>query len=297
MGKEFRKEPKEDPSNAFGFAQTRAVPAQKRVLPGIVVGKELAKTVGLQLGDMVDVVSSDAGGMGPLGPVPRIRAFRVAGVFYSGHYEFDTKYAYVTLKDAQEFLKKEGKLTGVEIRVANTGEVSRVAAALERVVSRGGDGLVVQSWKQIHKNLFSALKLEKIVMFLVLAIIVLVASFSIGCNLIMMVRKKRGEIATLKSMGADNPSIYRVFVIEGLYIGFIGMILGLGVGLGVCLFLKYFGLRLDPEVYYISQLPVQIDALDIFSICAACLGISFAATVYPAWQAAQLHPVEAFRTD
>jgi lipoprotein-releasing system permease protein len=145
--------------------------------------------------------------------------------------------------------------------------------------------------------LFFVFKLEKIVMFLVLAIIILVASFSIGCNLIMVVRKKRQEIATLKSMGADNPSIYRIFVIEGLYIGVIGMLLGLGVGLLLCMFLQFFGLRLDPEIYYISKLPVQIDAGEVAAICGACLAISFAATIYPAWQAAQLHPVEAFRNE
>lgn len=302
LGKDFEQPSAEKSPPSFNFSETPVMPSTEKVLPGIVIGKELAKTVGLRLGDTVDVVSADAGGMGPLGPVPRIRAFRVAGVFFSGHYEFDTKYAYVRMTDAQDFLKQKGKLTGVEIRVTDTKEVSKVAAALKKLVSSEGavdegDELIVQSWQQIHKNLFSALKLEKIVMFLVLAIIVLVASFSIGCNLIMMVRKKRGEIAALKSLGADNPSIYRIFVIEGLYIGFLGMFLGLGLGMGVCLFLKHFGLRLDPEIYYISKLPVQINPLDIFAICLACVGISFAATLYPAWQAAQLHPVEAFRTE
>lgn len=299
LGPEFRKDrpPMKELGDQTGFAEPRFVPAMRKVLPGIVVGKELAKTLGLHLGDTVDVVSSDAGGMGPVGPVPRIQAFRVAGVFYSGHYEFDTKYAYVRLEDAQSFLRKPGLLTGVEIRVGDARKVEDVAAVLSDRLSGQGRGLFVQTWQQIHRNLFSALKLEKIVMFLVLAIIVLVASFSIGCNLIMVVRKKRPEIATLKSMGADNPSIYRVFVIEGLYIGTIGMLLGLGVGMMLCLFLKYFGLRLDPEIYYISKLPVQIDFAEIAAICAACLGISFAATVYPAWQAAQLHPVEAFRDE
>ncbi len=302
LGKDFEKPSAEKSPPSFDFSETPVMPSTEKILPGIVIGKELAKTVGLRLGDTVDVVSADAGGMGPLGPVPRIRAFRVAGVFFSGHYEFDTKYAYVRMTDAQDFLKQKGKLTGVEIRVTDTKKVARVAAVLKKLVSsegvvEEGDELIVQSWQQIHKNLFSALKLEKIVMFLVLAIIVLVASFSIGCNLIMMVRKKRGEIAALKSLGADNPSIYRIFVIEGLYIGFLGMFLGLGLGMGVCLFLKHFGLRLDPEIYYISKLPVQINPLDIFAICLACVGISFAATLYPAWQAAQLHPVEAFRTE
>ena len=302
LGKDFEQPSAERSPPSFDFSDTPVMPSTEKILPGIVIGKELAKTVGLRLGDTVDVVSADAGGMGPLGPVPRIRAFRVAGVFFSGHYEFDTKYAYVRMTDAQDFLKQKGKLTGVEIRVTDTKEVSKVATVLKKLVSSEGavdegDELIVQSWQQIHKNLFSALKLEKIVMFLVLAIIVLVASFSIGCNLIMMVRKKRGEIAALKSLGADNPSIYRIFVIEGLYIGFLGMFLGLGLGMGVCLFLKHFGLRLDPEIYYISKLPVQINPLDIFAICLACVGISFAATLYPAWQAAQLHPVEAFRTE
>lgn len=307
MGDDFKKKPFHD--DTLGFPGTRVTPLEQKVLPGIVVGTELAKTVGLQLGDTVDVVSSDAGSLGPMGPIPRIRSFRVAGIFFSGHYEFDTKYAYVRLLEAQDFLKQEGMITGVEIRVTDIKKVAQVAGALKSLVlldklasydkasSDEDDELVVQSWQQIHKNLFSALKLEKIVMFLVLAIIVLVASFSIGCNLIMMVRKKRGEIATLKSLGADNPSIYRIFVIEGVYIGFLGMLLGLGVGMGACMFLKYFGLRLDPEIYYISRLPVQINPVDIFAICLACVGISFGATLYPAWQAAQLHPVEAFRTE
>ncbi len=307
LGDDFRKKPFVE--DTLGFPGRSVAHTERRVLPGIVVGMELARTVGLRLGDTVDVVSSDGGSLGPMGPIPRIRSFRVAGVFFSGHYEFDTKYAYVRLSEAQDLLKQEGMITGVEIRVTDIKKVSQVVTALKSLVMlnslASGDGetldeddaIVVQSWQQIHKNLFSALKLEKIVMFLVLAIIVLVASFSIGCNLIMMVRKKRGEIATLKSLGAANQSIYRIFVIEGVYIGFLGMVLGLGVGMGACMFLKYFGLRLDPEIYYMSRLPVQINPVDIFAICLACLGISFAATIYPAWQAAQLHPVEAFRTE
>ncbi len=281
-----------------GLAPDGLVGTDLKTYPGIVVGKELAKTIGLRLGQTVDVVTTDTDQVGPLGPVPAVKTFRVAGIFYSGHYEFDSKYAYVLLSEAQAFLGKKGKITGLEIRVSNIHRVKKVAGQLaHRVEGRGRGHLIVLTWREIHKNLFSALELERLTMFLVLAIIVCVASFSIGANLIMVVRKKKGEIATLKAMGADDGMVNRIFVVNGLYVGFIGTGLGLVFGLGICMFIAHGGLALNQDVYYISRLPVNIRFFDILAVCLASLGISFVATVYPAWQAARLHPVEALRDE
>ena len=292
--------PRQDTGAATDFGSQPMPPgflaADQQVYPGMILGRELAKSLGLTLGQTVDAISTANGAMGPMGPVPTVKTFRVAGIFYSGHYEFDSKYAYVLLSEAQNFLGKKGKITGVEIRVSKTNLVDKVAEALRSHLPQKSH-LSVLTWRQVHRSLFSALKLEKLAMFLVLAIIVCVASFSIGANLIMIVRKKRQEIAIIKAMGADDSQVYRIFVIKGLYIGIIGLLLGLGVGLSACAYLAWFGMPLDPDVYYISRLPVHVDWRDVLSIASASLAISFVATVYPAWQAAQLHPVEAFRDE
>jgi len=254
--------PKQDMGSATNLANQPMPPgflaADQRVYPGMILGKELAKSLGLTLGQTVDAISTANGAMGPMGPVPTVKTFRVGGIFYSGHYEFDSEYAYILLREAQDFLAKKGKITGVEIRVSKTNLVNKVAKKLRSNLPPGSH-LSVLTWRQVHQNLFSALKLEKLAMFLVLAIIVCVASFSIGANLIMIVRKKRQEIAIIKAMGADDSQVYRIFVIKGLYIGVIGLLLGLGVGLSACAYLAWFGLPLDPDVYYISRLPVRVD--------------------------------------
>ena len=262
------------------------------VYQGIIIGAELAKNLRLYVGDDVNLVAP-LGGMSPMGPIPRSKPFRVAGIFYSGMYEYDTKMAYVTIPSAQQFLGLGREISGVEVKVKEMEQATALAGLVRDRLK--GKSYQVRDWKQLNANLFSALKLERVVMFIVLTFIVLVASFSIITTLIMVVLEKRREIAALKAMGATDPSVLKIFLYAGLYIGAIGMMVGLFTGLSLCLFLAFVGLPLDPEVYYISELPVRLSAPDILVVALAAVMISFLATIYPSMLAARMRPVDGLR--
>jgi lipoprotein-releasing system permease protein len=263
------------------------------VYQGIIIGAELAKNLRLYVGDDINVVAP-LGGMSPMGPIPKSKPFRVAGIFYSGMYEYDTKFAYVTIAAAQRFLGLGDQISGIEIKTHDIEQATAIAAEVRQRLGQGR-GYQVKDWKEMNVNLFSALKLERVVMFIVLTFIVLVASFSIITTLIMMVMEKRREIAALKSMGATNRSMLKVFLGAGLYIGMIGMLMGLFTGVSFCLFLTFVGIPLDPEVYYISRLPVEMDPGDILLVAFAGVSLSFLATIYPSLRAANLRPVDGLR--
>ncbi|MCC6749602.1 MAG: ABC transporter permease [Deltaproteobacteria bacterium] len=263
------------------------------VYPGIIVGAELAKNLRLYVGDDVNLVSP-LGGMSPAGPIPKARPFRVAGIFYSGMYEYDTKLAYITIPAAQRFLGLEDEVTALELKVANVDSVALLADELRR---RLGSGYEVKDWQQLNRNLFSALKLERVVMFAVLTFIVVVAAFAIIITLTMLVLEKRREIAVLKALGAGHRALLRVFVIAGVYIGLIGMAMGVLEGLTMCTYVAYVGLPLDPEVYYISRLPVRMNPWDIGAVAGAAVTLSLLGTLYPAFLASSLKPVEGLRYD
>jgi lipoprotein-releasing system permease protein len=186
------------------------------------------------------------------------------------------------------------EVTGIEIKLSDMDETDAIVVALSR---RLGPGYRVQDWKEINRNLFSALKLEKIAMFAILANIIVVACLSIILNLIMVVVEKGREIAILKSMGADDFTVMRVFMIEGLIIGGVGTVLGITVGVSACLAVQKFGLPLDPNVYYINKLPVAMDWVAIVLIAVAGIGISVLSTLYPSWVAAKVRPVEGLRSE
>ena len=262
----------------------------KRV-PGILVGTELARNLRIYPGDDVDVACL-ACGMGPTGALPNLRTFRVAGIFKTGMYEFDTKIAYTTIADAQKFLALPGEITGIEIKTTDLNKSDQTADRLRTALGKGFD---VKDWREMNASLFSALKMEKIAMFIVLAFIVLVASFSIISTLIMVAVEKAREIAILKSMGASDLGVVRIFLFQGLYIGAIGLLAGVISGLGACGLLYRFGIALDSEVYYIARLPVHIDVLELLAIAACAVGISCLATIYPAFLAARMRPVEGLR--
>jgi lipoprotein-releasing system permease protein len=207
-------------------------------------------------------------------------------------YEFDSKLAYVSLAEAQKFLGMQGEVTGIEIRTRTPDAAPALAERLSHLL---GPGYEVRSWEELNKGLFMALRLEKLAMFVVLTFIVLVASFSIVSNLIMLVTEKAREVAILKSMGARDGAILRIFIAEGLYIGLIGLGLGLVTGISGCLMLAKWGLPLDPDVYYIQQLPVVMRVGEIAAICLAALGLSCLATLYPAFLASRMRPVEGLR--
>jgi lipoprotein-releasing system permease protein len=267
-------------------------PAARPVLPGILLGEELfAHTLRVYLGSDVDIACPMCG-VGPTGPMPKLKPFRVAGHFYTGMYEFDSKLAYVSLAEAQKFLGMQGEVTGIEIR---TTKPDAAPALADRLAHLLGPGYEVRSWEELNKGLFMALRLEKIAMFVVLTFIALVASFSIISNLIMLVTEKAREIAILKSMGARDGAILRVFIAEGLYIGLLGLGLGLAAGIAGCLMLAKWGLPLDPDVYYIQQLPVVMRGGEIAAISLAALGLCGLATLYPAYLASRMRPVEGLR--
>jgi lipoprotein-releasing system permease protein len=261
-------------------------------MPGIILGQELAKQLGLSLGDPVSVVSP-LGEVSPLGRVPKTRPFRLAGTFESGMFEYDSTIAFISLAQAQSFLAMPGRVTGLEVKTRDIYEADRIAIDIK---TRLGFPYWTKDWMRMNKNLFSALKLEKLVMFIILALIILVAAFNIVSSLIMVVMEKTKDIAVLKSMGATAGSIMKIFVLEGLIIGVVGTTLGLIGGVGLCEILrKYQFIHLPSDVYYISSLPVLMKGLDIVLIVVAAIGITFVATLYPAWQASRLDPVEALR--
>jgi len=260
--------------------------------PGIVIGRELAKSLHVYVGDELTLISP-LGDLGPMGVLPRSRKFRVAAIFYSGMYEYDASHAYVKLEAAQDFFDLKQHVTGIEIKVDDAERVSEIRPAIEAKVAR--DDLRIRDWKELNKNLFSALKLEKIATFIILSLAILVASFCIICTLLLMVTEKSKEIAILKSLGASDNAILKIFMSEGMMIGGIGTIFGVTTGLAATLGLKWFGVRLDPDVYYVDKLPINVDGSEFFLVAMAALLITTIATIYPALAASRLRPVEGIR--
>ena len=264
----------------------------RRVLPGILLGEELYQRIlRVFVGSEVDVACPMCG-VGPVGPMPKLKPFRVAGHFYTGMYEFDSKLAYVSLRDAQKFLGMEGEVTGIEIRTITPEAAIAVASEITR---RLGPTYEVRSWEELNRSLYAALKLEKLAMFIALSFIALVASFSIIANLIMMVTEKAREVAILKSMGARDGAILRIFFAEGLYIGILGLLLGIGAGIAGCIRLRNQGLPLPTEVYYIEKMPVVMRATEIGAVGLAALALCCLATIYPALLASRMRPVDGLR--
>ena len=261
-------------------------------LPGVVLGRELAKTLHVYVGDEITLVSP-VGDLGPMGVLPRARKFRVAAVFYSGMYEYDSSHAYVTLPVAQDFLDRPGIISQIEVKVEREDRSTMIRDRLASALS--DQHLRIRDWKEMNRGLFSALELEKIVTFIILSIAIVVGSFCIICTLLLMVTEKSKEIAILKATGASDVGILHVFMTEGLIIGGIGTVLGVVTGLVLCLGLLWFGVRLDPDVYYVDRLPINVDPIDYLVVAMCSLGITVAATIYPAVAASRLRPVEGIR--
>ena len=276
----------------------------EKVYPGVIIGRELAKSLHVLVSDEVTLLSP-MGELGPMGLMPRTRKFRVAGIFYSGMYEYDATHAYVLLGEAQSFFslkdEKQDHITQIDIRVPDPERVADFRPAVEIAMSSQevdgniGATLRVRDWMEMNKNLFSALKLEKIATFIILSLAIVVACFCIICTLLLMVTEKGKEIAILKALGASDGAIMRIFMFEGVVIGGIGTLFGVGTALAACTGLAWFGVRLDPEVYYIDRLPVNVNAGDYGMVALASLLICTISTIYPAWAASELRPVEGLR--
>ena len=267
---------------------------------GIVIGKEMARNMGIFLYDTITIISP-VGISTPMGMMPRMKKFAVVGIFESGFYEYDSTLAYLSLRNCQDFLQMGDNVTGIDIKVDDIYKADSIA---RRIQSKLGFPFWANNWMQMNKNLFAALKLEKRVMFIILSLIVLVAAFNIISALIMIVMEKSKDIAILKSMGATSRSIMKIFIYQGLIVGVIGTFLGCIAGLSVALNLqkvslfveKIFHFKILPgDVYYLSELPSQVNYGDVIVIIIGTLIVCFLSTIYPSLRASRLDPAEALR--
>jgi len=272
--------------------RAQAKSGEKLQVPGILLGQALAANLGVGKGETLYLISP-RGMMSPIGHMPAMKRFEVTGVFESGFYEYDASLAYVHIQTAQELLKLGDAATGIGLRI---DDIYRSDTVSQQIQEQLGYPYWTTDWKQKNRSFFSALKLEKQAMFIILTLIILVAAFNIASTLIMMVMGKTRDIAILKAMGATNRSIRKIFVFNGVVIGLIGTGLGTLLGIGGCILLKqYKFIELPADVYYFSTLPVQLEILDVVIIVAAAMAICFLSTIYPAYRASRLDPTEALR--
>lgn len=266
--------------------------SSKDMLPGIILGRELAKNLKVTKGDRVYLISAGTTNSS-MTHMPGMRPFEVAGIFASGMFEYDKSLVYLHITDAQKLLGMNDSVTGIEASVTDIFKAGDIA---EKIVKTLGFPYWARDWKAMNKNLFISLKLQKAVMFIILALIVLVAAFNITAALIMMVMEKTRDISILKAMGATSQSIQKIFVFKGMLIGLAGTFFGTGLGLCVCTLLKrYKFIELPNDVYYFSTLPVQLEPLDLFIIGTVTMVICLLATLYPAIYASRMNPVEGIR--
>jgi lipoprotein-releasing system permease protein len=283
-------------------AQSSQPQQDEAALPprGIVLGRELARTLLAFPGQTV-LVNSPLGVLTPAGILPNMRRFLVTGTFETGMYEYDAKLAFIALPQAQEFFDMPQTVHGIEVKVDNIYRVREVSQAIRTTI---GAAFWTRDWMEMNRNLFAALRQEKIIMFIILVLIILVAAFNIISTLVMLVMEKRADIAILKAMGARRASIRKIFMIEGLIIGVCGTVLGGIAGLVFTWNLqtisgaveRLLGIQFfPPDVYFIDKLPARIDVLDVGLIMCTAMIVSFLATLYPAWNASKLDPVVALR--
>lgn len=267
---------------------------------GIAIGTRMATNLGVQIDDKVTLVSPN-GLVTPFGVTPRMKAYKVVAIFEIGMAEYDNTFIFMPLNEAQIFFNEEDRASAIEIYVANPDQVDRIKPLIEAAAGRS---VLLTDWKQRNTTLFAALAIERNVMFLILALIVLVAALNIISGLTMLVKDKGHDIAILRTMGATRQAIMRIFFITGATIGTVGTLAGLIIGTLVCLNieeLRQFVSWLtqtevfSPELYYLSRLPAEMDVGETVSVVLMAIGLSYLATLFPAWRAARLDPVEALR--
>jgi len=270
-------------------------PENVKRLPGIIVGKTLKENLKLELGSCVQVTSPTVGYAYSQGAVlaPVAKQFRVIAVFDAGFDQYDSKLVYTDLYEAQAFGDSGDSVTGIEMKVSDIEAARSVARKLDE---RLADGIYhTMDWEELNHGLFTALRIQQILMSLVLALIIVVAAFTVIATLIMVVLDKKKEIAVLKAMGASDSALLRAFLYQGAIIGLIGGSIGLALGLSFCKVLLVYGFPLDPKVYFISRLPVQVKPLEFTMVGVFAVLVCLVATVWPAMYAARLRPAEAFR--
>jgi len=267
--------------------------APSRIFPGILLGSELAESLGVNTGDRVQVISPE-GDESPFGARPRTRSFRVAGTFRSGMYQYDLRLAYVTFWDAATFFHVEEGPNHLEIVAHNKEEIGTIVGLAKKRLNK--DTAAVRSWREMNQALLSALDLERIAMFLVLGFIILVASFNIIGSLFLVIVEKSREIAILRAMGSSGRWVGRVFLNVGAFIGIIGIGTGLLLGLATCFYIKVGGVSL-PQDYYLEKMPVNVDPMTITLISLVAAIVVLLSTLLPTLKASRLTPTEGLRNE
>jgi len=267
---------------------------------GIAVGSRLASHLGVGVGDSVQLISPE-GDVTPLGVTPRIKAYPVSAIFEIGMSEYDASMIFMPLEEAQLYFNSDGLVQSIELFVDDPDEIDRLRPLVEDAV---GSMVFISDWRQQNRTFFSALEVERNVMFMILTLIVLVAALNIISGLIMLVKDKARDIAILRTMGATSGAVLRIFFMTGAAIGITGTIAGVGLGVIVCLNIEsirqFFSwisgtTIFDPELYFLSQLPADMNAVETAWVILMALGLSFLATLIPAWRASRFDPVEALR--
>jgi lipoprotein-releasing system permease protein len=282
-----------------GSIDTLADPTEFGQLPPIIMGKELAHKLKAKVGDDVTVVvplsNIDFDTWRAKSSAPRTRKFRVTGIFYSGFDEYDRRLMYTSLRDTQELVGRGDQVMGVELKVKDVDRAAEIAAKLERAL--GGPPYQVQDWYELNHNLFTALNLQKLALGIILTLIIIVAAVNMISALTMMVTDKTREIAILKSMGAHSASVARVFQFLGVAIGGVGTLIGIAIGVVTCMVVSGYGYHLDPKVYLIDRLPIDVRWYEVLIVAGATIVISALSTWVPAQTAASLRPIEGLRYD
>ena len=264
-----------------------------QALPPVVLGKDLAENIGATVGSVINVTSPQ-GELSPFGPLPKYQRFKVVGIFRSGFYNYDSAWGFVRLSDAQHlFSLPENVISVIEFKIDDLYKAQQVGEELEKMA---GPGFVAKNWMEDNRAMFRALRLERLVTFLTIGLIVFVAALNILISLIMMVMEKTKDVAVLISMGARRRQVRKIFMLQGVLIGIIGTVAGLILGYGIAIAgAKYHFITLNPEVYSIDYLPFAPRAIDGVLVAVVALFISFVATLYPSWSAARVLPAEALR--
>ena len=260
-------------------------------LPNIILGIALAADLHVSVGDKVRLISP-SGPLTPMGIIPKIKTCRITGLFESGMYEYDSSIAYMHIPAVQNFLQSGDVVHGIEVTVREK-ELNRADRVGKQIVKLLGNGFIAKDWMSMNRNLFAAFKLEKIGMFICVALIILVAALNIISALIMVVMEKEKDIAILKSMGTTSHSIMKIFFNQGLVIGLSGTFLGVAGGLGLCEILsRYKFIELPSNVYPMNTLPIKVLPMDVTIIAVSAIIITLSATIYPSWKASKVKPAE-----